>query len=184
MYDEVYEAWKKEQESVGLQPLAKDFYARLAGYVKRIREESKMLDEKTAKAKLIKRELRNARRLIKSLVQLRYKKIFEATTAGEAVSVEVLTEDEEKLCGKVVPLAESYQEFLRSVLLGRLQRDKEESGEKPKLVLVRFLRDMPAVIGADMKTYGPFKAEDVGTVPSENAAVLVKQGIAAKVEFE
>ncbi|HML03227.1 MAG TPA: hypothetical protein VK487_07630 [Candidatus Bathyarchaeia archaeon] len=183
MYDEVYDAWKKEQESAELQPLAKDFYARLAGYIKRIREETKMLDERTAKARLIKHELRNARRLIKSLFQLRYKKIFRAATARETIPIEVLTEEEEKLCGKMLPLAESYQEFLQSVLLGRLI-SSEETKEKPKRMLVRFLRDIPAIIGADMKAYGPFKIEDVGTVPAENASVLVKQGIAARVEVE
>jgi DNA replication factor GINS len=183
LYDEVYNAWKKEQESAELRPLAKDFYARLAGYVKKIREETKMLDERTAKARLIKHELRNARRLIKSLFQLRYEKIFRAATAGETILIEALTEEEEKLCRKMLPLAESYQEFLQSILLGRLV-PSEESKEKSKRVLVRFLRDLPAIIGADMKTYGPFKTEDVGTMPVENAAVLVKQGIAARVELE
>lgn len=183
MYDEVYDAWKKEQENIELQPLTKDFYARLAAYVKRIREETKMLDEKTAKAKLIKHELRNARRLIKALIQLRHEKIFETTTSGKAISTEALTEEEEKLCSKMLPLAESYQEFLKGILLGRLSRGEEEK-ERPKRILVRFLKDTPAIIGADMKTYGPFKTEDVGTVPVENATVLIKQGIAAKVELE
>jgi DNA replication factor GINS len=183
LYDEVYDAWKKEQESSELQPLAKDFYARLAGYVKKIREDTKMLDEKTAKARLLKQELRHIRRLIKSLVQLRYEKIFRAATAGEAIPIKVLTEEEEKLCGKMMPLAESYQEFLQSTLLGRLPHS-EEAREKPKRVLVRFLKNVPAIIGADMKTYGPFRVEDVGTVPAENASVLVKQGVAARVELE
>jgi DNA replication factor GINS len=182
LYDELYDAWKREQESTELQPLAKNFYAHLAGYIKKIREETKMLDERTAKARLIKHELRNSRRLVKSLVQLRYKKIFRAATAGETISIEVLTEEEERLCGKMMPLAESYQEFLQSTLLGRILPD-EETKEKPKRALVRFLKDLPAIIGADMKTYGPFKIEDVGTVPTENAVVLVKQGIAARVEL-
>ncbi len=182
MYSEVYDAWKKEQENVELQPLTKDFYARLAGYVKKIREETKMLDEKTAKAKLIKHELHNARRLIKALIQLRYEKIFRATTSGKTIMIEALTEEEEKLCGKMMPLAESYQEFLRNVLFGRPSRDEDEK-ERPKRMLVRFLKDVPAIIGADMKTYGPFKTEDVGTVSAENATVLVKQGIAAKIEL-
>jgi len=183
LYDEVYNAWKKEQENAELQPLTKDFYARLAGYVKKIREETKMLDERTAKARLIKHELHNARRLIKSLSQIRYEKIFRAATAGETISTEVLTEEEEKLCSKMLPLAESYQEFLQSVLAGRMI-PSQEAKEKPKRVIVRFLRDLPAIIGADMKAYGPFKTQDVGTMPTENAAVLVKQGIAARVELE
>jgi len=183
LYDEVYNTWKKEQESAELQPLTKDFYDRLAGYLKKIREETKMLDERTAKARLIKHERRNARRLIKSLFQLRYEKIFRAATRGETISIEVLTEEEEKLCSKILPLAESFQEFLQSVLLGRMI-PSEKAKEKPKRVLVRFLKELPAIVGADMKTYGPFKPQDVGTMPAENAAVLVKQGIVARVELE
>jgi DNA replication factor GINS len=50
------------------------------------------------------------------------------------------------------------------------------------MVVLRFLKDVPALIGSDMKTYGPFEAEDVATLPSENAKILVKQGLAEKVE--
>jgi DNA replication factor GINS len=183
MYDEIYEAWRKEQENAELQPLSKDFYVRLAGYVKRIREESRMLDENTAKAKLMKHELRNVHRIIEALVRLRYEKIFKAATSGQTVTNEVLTEEEEDLHRRMFPIVELCQEFLKNVLLGRVSRG-EGVKEAPKRVLVRFLRDMPAIIGADMKPYGPFKAEDVGTVPVENAKVLVKQGIAIKVDYE
>jgi len=182
MYDEVYDAWKREQENTELQPLSKDFYVRLAGYVKKIREESRMLDTNTAKAKLIKHELRNAHRLIEALVKLRYEKIFEAATSGKTIANEALTEEEEALHGKILPFAESYQEFLKNILLGRLSHS-ESGKEPPKRMLVRFLKDMPAIIGADMKTYGPFKTEDIGTVPVENAKVLINQGIAAKIDY-
>jgi DNA replication factor GINS len=47
---------------------------------------------------------------------------------------------------------------------------------------VRFLKPIPAIIGGDMKTYGPFAAEDVASVPAENARILVKQGLAVVVE--
>jgi len=183
MYNTVYDAWRKERENSELQPLAKDFYAVLAGYVKRIREETRMLDEKTAKARLIKRELHNVRRLVRALVQLRLEKIFKATIESETVSVEVLTTEEEKLCAEMLPLAGSFQEFLKGILHGRTSK-VDVARAKSKRVLVRFLKDTPAIIGADMKAYGPFKSEDVGTVPAENADVLIKQGLAAKVEIE
>ncbi|MBX5327190.1 MAG: hypothetical protein ACQXXH_08045 [Candidatus Bathyarchaeia archaeon] len=185
MYDEVYDAWKREEENAELQPLSKDFYNRLADYVKRIREESRMLDENTAKARLIRHELRNAHRLIESLIKLRYEKIFNATVSGQTIPNESLAEGEEKLLQKIVPIAESFQEFLKNIILGRLTRGEGEKREvSSSRVLVRFLKDMPAIIGADMKTYGPFKAEDVGTVPAENAKVLIKQGIAAKIDHK
>jgi DNA replication initiation complex subunit (GINS family) len=33
-----------------------------------------------------------------------------------------------------------------------------------------------------MKTYGPFKAEDIASLPVENAKILIKQGLAERVE--
>jgi DNA replication initiation complex subunit (GINS family) len=33
-----------------------------------------------------------------------------------------------------------------------------------------------------MKTYGPFAAEDVASMPVENARILVKQGMAAMID--
>jgi DNA replication initiation complex subunit (GINS family) len=49
-------------------------------------------------------------------------------------------------------------------------------------VVLRFVKPVPAVIGADMKTYGPFLVEDVASLPVENAKILVKQGFAQMVE--
>jgi len=180
LYDELYEAWKKEKESMEIQKLPRNFYARLADYVKKIREEGRMLDEKTTKAKLMKRELRNVRSMVEELVRLRYEKALEKAVAGEAVPREILAEGEEKLHGQIFPLADSYQAFLKDVLQGRVSGLEKE--EKPKKMLVRFVQEIPAIIGPDMKTYGPFNPEDIVTLPTENARILIKQGVAVEVE--
>jgi len=180
LYDELYEAWKKEKENVEIQKLPRNFYAKLTDYVKKIKEESRMLDEKTTKAKLLKREFENVNNMAKELFQLRYKKLREKSLARETVPREVLTEEEEKFHGEILPLSEAYHSFLKDVLQGRLSRVEKE--EKPKKVLVRFVQEIPAIVGSDMKTYGPFKPEDIATLPSENARVLVKQGVAVEVE--
>ena len=180
LYDQLYEAWKKEKESVELQKLPRNFYAKLADYVKKIREESRMLDEKTTKAKLMNREFENVKNMVKELVQLRRDKILTKVADRKIVPREVLTEEEEKLHGEIFPLAETYQTFLKDILQGRLSRIEEE--EKPKKMLVRFVQEIPAIVGSDMKTYGPFKPEDIATLPTENARILVKQGVAVEVE--
>jgi len=46
-------------------------------------------------------------------------------------------------------------------------------------VEVRFLKDVPAVVGADMKVYGPFKEGDIAKLPKLNAEIFVKQDIAS-----
>jgi len=52
-----------------------------------------------------------------------------------------------------------------------------------KRVSVRFLKMVPAIVGSDMKTYGPFMVEDVASVPESNARILVRQGLAKLVEL-
>jgi DNA replication initiation complex subunit (GINS family) len=47
---------------------------------------------------------------------------------------------------------------------------------------LRFVKSIPAIMGGDMKTYGPFMVEDVASLPVENAKMLVKQGLAVLVE--
>jgi len=180
VYDELYEAWEREKESVEIQRLPRNFYARLADYVKKIREEGRMLDEKTTKAKLMKRELKNVKSMVEEIFRLRYEKALKKAMAGEPVPKEILAEGEEKLHEQFFPLSESYQALLKDVLQGRLSRLEKE--EKPKKMLVRFVQEIPAIVGSDMKTYGPFKPEDIATLPTENARILIKQGVAVEVE--
>jgi len=180
VYDELYEAWKKEKENAEVQPLPKDFFARLAQYVKRLREEGRMLDEKTTKARLLGQESKNAKKMSEELIRLRYEKVLRKAMAGETLAKEGLTDDEDKLFREIVASTESYQNFLKCVLSGRSSDLEVE--ERVKKRVLRFLHEVPAVIGTDMKPYGPFKPEDVASVPVENAKLLVKQGLAVEVE--
>lgn len=180
MYNKLYEAWKKERENIEIQMLPRDFYGKLADYMKKMKEENRMLDEKTTKARLMQREFTNVKKMADELIQLRYRKTFRKTINGKIVPRESLTNEEEKFIEEISPLAESYQAVVKEILRGRLSHVKRK--EKPKKKLVRFLHEIPAIIGADMKTYGPFKPENIATLPSENARILIKQGVAVEVE--
>jgi len=182
VYNELYEAWRKEKENAEVRPLPKDFYTKLAEYMRKIREESRMLDEKTTKARLLLRESRHVQRMVKELVLLRHEKTVKKVLAGETVQKEGLTQEEEKLVKEVAPSFESFQSLLKDILGGRLPQ--AESKEKPKKRVLRFLKEIPAIIGADMKTYGPFKPEDVASLPWENAKILTKQGVAVEVQVK
>jgi DNA replication factor GINS len=180
VYDELYDAWRKEKATAEIQKLAKDFHEKLANYMKTIKKERRMLDEKTTRARLLKAEFENATRLAKELIELRYEKALRNAASGEPMPREVLTEEEERLHNGILPLAEAYKKFLNDVLRGRLSQVAKK--ERPTKILVRFLRDVPAIVGADMKTYGPFKPEDIATLPRENARVLMKRDVAIEVE--
>lgn len=180
MYDELYEAWARERETTEIQALPKDFYAKLADYIKKLRDESRMLDEKTVRAKLLRRESNYVKKMVNDLIRLRYKKALRKATEGNIVAKEALTYEEEKLLGEASPSIEAYQTLQKDILSGRSPRMKVK--EKPKAIILRFIQEIPAIIGADMKTYGPFKPEDIASLPIENAKILIKQGVAIEVE--
>ena len=179
MYDELYEIWKHELERLELGRLPPDFHSRIAGYLRRLKEESRMLDKRTVKARLLKSEMQNVKRMSRELIRTRYGKLVTKVAKGEKIPSDGLTAEEEKIYTGISPFAEAYQSFAKSILHGHVPKGVEQ---KHKRAALRFLKDVPAIIGADMKTYGPFKVEDVASLPVENAKILVKQGLAEKVE--
>jgi len=180
MYNELYEIWKQELENTEVQKLPPEFYSRMANYLRRLKEESRMLDKRTVKANLLKGEMRNVRRMLCELIQVRYKKLVKKASKGQKVSQDFLTTEEEKIYAGVFPLAEACQSFVKNLLEGHIL--KIDVKQEQKRVVLRFLKEIPAIIGADMGTYGPFKVEDVASLPVENAKILVKQGLAERVE--
>jgi DNA replication initiation complex subunit (GINS family) len=180
LYDELYEVWKKEKETVMIQRLPRGFYAETAAYIKKMKEENRMLDKKTTKAKLLDNEFRNVRIMLSELLQCRYKKFLEKALDKETIPKEGLTEEEKKLYGEVLPLPEAYKAFSKDILRGHLSTAGK--GAKQTLMVLRFVQEIPALVGADMKTYGPFAPEDIATLPPENARILIKQGMAVEVD--
>jgi DNA replication factor GINS len=180
MYDELYEIWRHELVSVELGPFPPDFYSRIADYLMRIKKESRMLDKRTVKARLLKSEMRNAKRMVRELIQARYRKLVAKVAEGKKIPPDVLTAEEEKIYSSISSYAETYESLAKSILRGQVP--KVDVKQTCKRAVLRFLKDVPAIIGADMKTYGPFRVEDVASLPLENAEILVKQGLAERVE--
>jgi DNA replication factor GINS len=180
MYEELLKAWEREIENTELQELPKDFYISLVDYMKKIREERRMLDKKTTRARLMHREYENTKKLIKDLIKLRRKKILKETLTGKIVPENALTMEEKGLHHGFLPLSESHQGFLKNIMRGQITH--VERKEKSKRILVRFVQEIPAIIGSDMNTYGPFRVEDIATLPPENAKILIKQDVAIEVE--
>lgn len=181
MYDELRETWKREFENIDLEKLPPDFYSRVADYLRRLREEGRMLDKRTTKARLLKIELQHVRLMLHELTQARYKKMFREIAKGEKLQSDVLTVEEQKMCIGFSPFAETYHNFVKNLLRGQLLGVTIE--REHKIAALRFLKDVPAIIGVDMKTYGPFTIEDVASLPSENANILIKQGFTEKIEL-
>jgi DNA replication factor GINS len=180
MYDELYDVWKRELENRELEKLPPDFYAGVADYVKKLKEESRMLDRRTVKANLLKKEMKNVRRIVNDVIRTRYKKLMTKAAEGEDLPLDALTIEEKRIYTGVTPFAEAYSVFGKSILSGHTPEVVVES--KHKRFTLRFLKEVPTIVGADMKTYGPFKAEDIASMPVDNAKIMIKQALAEKVD--
>lgn len=184
MYDRLFEAWKKEKENAEIQSLPRGFYADLAAYLRKIHEGKRMLDERTVKGRLILGEEENVKRMAEDLVQARYEKLMLKTSKGEIVQATTLAEEEESLYKEATSQADSFQAFTKKLMQGRLTKESKAKIKPASVMVVRILQEIPEIIGADMKTYGPFKPEDIASLPKENARTLIKQGAAMEVETQ
>mgnify|MGYP000026368036 CR=1 FL=1 len=187
-YDTVYEAWLREKKAEELQPIPKDFYKQLAEYIHTLREKVAELGGETVEGEIAEEELKNVYEMARSLVKLRLRKILRRAMRGETINAESITPEESKFLEGAKHLSEIYHNIL-GMVSGRLETGalkEAERGveEKPKKILVRFLRDIPAIVGADMRPYGPFRREDVAALPPENAKALIGRGAAVEVKAD
>lgn len=180
-YEDILDFWKRENENSELEKLPLDFYFQAAEYLKKLREEERMIDKKTLRARLLRVEIRNVGCLLCQLIKIRYKKLIRSLANDEKISFDLLASHERNIIMKAeFSFANAFKNLINNVLTGHLIEGFFE--RTSKMVTVRFLKDVPAIIGADMKAYGPFKCEDVASLPLENANILIKKKSAEKIE--
>ena len=192
MYNELYSAWQREIDDPTLGGLQLDFYAKISQYLKQIKEGDKVLDKKSVKTSLLEHESVNVERMLKELLGARYRKIIKTVTKTQKLPTELLTVEEARMCETFAEFTKSYHKFTDDLMQGQLNVEQikvvvktETNAAAPQLhkrSTIRFLKNIPAIMGADMKSYGPFIAEDVASLPPQNAQILVKQGLAVLVE--
>ena len=195
MYDQLFAAWRRENEEASLGGLPPDFYGKIAEYMRRIKEDNE-LDQKTIKTNLLEHEAQNVELMLTEILELRYKKIIKIITKNQKIPLELLTVEEGKMAGKFATFSAEYQKFKEDLKQGQLatpspikvtiETDNKltatQTAPTQKRLTIRFTKNIPAIMGADMKSYGPFNAEDVASLPKLNAQILVKQGLAVLVE--
>ena len=188
MYNELYAAWQREIDDPSLGGLPIDFYAKIAEYLRRIKAEDRVLDKKSVKMNLLEHESVNVERMLEELLGARYRKIIKTVTKSQKLPSELLTVEEAKMCETFADFAKAHQKFAENLIQGQTSvplakvESRAEAEVTHKRLTIRFLKNIPAIMGADMKSYGPFVAEDVASLPPQNAQILVKQGLAVLVE--
>lgn len=176
LYEETFEAWKKEVRNQELQPLRTGFYKDLSNYVRRLKESQRNLDPKSLKAIIIDEELTRLDRIVVDLLDKRLEKLLKT---GGQVNDSTLETPEKWVNDEILTLTRQFEKLKTEILQGHIP---SEIPEKPKQnLLVRFIKEVPSIIGVDLKTHGPFLKEDVALLPYDNAENLIRQGAAVEI---
>ena len=179
MYDELHVAWKAEKSSQRLQALPRDFYQRATRYFEELSHETSDTDSRALHGRLTSREKEMAARLLGELRQARRTKIFQAAQSHSIINPTDLTEEENLLVEAI-----KEPESISYLNQGTFPTSGKPADIEEKFVVIRFLQDIPEIVGIDLRIYGPFKKEDVASVPSTNATALIGQGAAKVIEFK
>ncbi len=120
-------------------------------------------------------ELKNIERILEDVFDRRERKIvlYALTAARTRMPPDNLTEEENEFFDQVTHMIVRRREGIISGVFGR--------GEK-RLVKVVFKEDVGEFVGGDMKTYGPFKANEAANIPRENFKILSERNVVEEVE--
>jgi DNA replication factor GINS len=178
MYNELYKAWKSEKTSHLPEQLPNDFYRRAINYLNGLQGDAQSNDPQTLQGRLLVREREIVGRLLDELREERLQKILENAKDGISVAEDGLTAEEQTL-------AHTLNSSLSILREKKAERDSASSAlDHAQLMVVRFLQDIPEIVGTDLRIYGPYKKEDVGSLPFQNAQALIKQGAVKPIDIK
>jgi DNA replication factor GINS len=182
MYDKLFSAWQYENENEGLSILESNFYSKISEYIKTLREKTSKKSINSLNSSLLLHELNHVLCMVEELISIRYKKLVNINNNKTEINLENLPLEEKNLFSNFLYFRKEFQNFKNKTIQGNIVN--KEMIKRKKRVTLRILENIPALIGVDMNSYGPFFAEDVASLPLENANLLIKQGLGKLVETE
>ncbi|MFX0106939.1 MAG: hypothetical protein ACFE7R_01515 [Candidatus Hodarchaeota archaeon] len=194
-YDDISNAWAAEIENTELQNLEDLRFSKMIEYLSGVRlalAETKSDDK--LQADLYSQEAWNLEHILKDLLTLRKRKIIDSALSQKRPRGSMILAEEE-LFNRLTRAIEGHIEFVKESVTGHVSatirrssaRESTESDDSDAIeyLLVRFLKSIKdPFLGIDEATYGPFKKEDIATIPADNARVWLQDGTVSRVTID
>ena len=190
-YEKLRQAWQREISNKELQDIPDQFLTEMKEYLVILNDAT--LDESSITDRIINLERERAIQMLKDLNFKRLRKIVIAELDGDPITATHLTPDEQYLHANLRQLLSDFTQGnqitiepgekisqIKTKPLPQTSPIRKES----EFIVLRFLKPLPAIMGTDLKAYGPFKPEDVASIPRENALNLIRRGLAKEVDIE
>jgi len=180
-YDELRKIYRLETKSPKLTKLNSDFYKELKKFL--VDERKKYTEEiEDSFSPTAIKKFETLKKMIDKIREIRLKKslnlclMYSRTNSFEE---EGLIDFEIDFAKGVIKLIDKQNEHSQNIF-GVTKRSKKQDHQN--LVKVKFLEQVPAFIGADLKEYGPFEKEDVCEIPEDLIKILESRSLIKKVD--
>jgi DNA replication factor GINS len=167
----------RETENEVLLEIVPDFYRNLSDFIGNLKKQEFDGVENKIKNTMIDM----ATELTSLLIDIRLDKI----SKSPVLEISNLLDEEKFILDSQEEQRERTEMILSATINGKSKfLESLAQNHKTKKVVIRFLTDVDEIIGADLEKYGPFKSEDIATIPYENAQALIIKNVATKVHLE
>lgn len=205
-YDLLFDILKIEKSREDLQKLGERFYSDIVDY---LRSKDAVIDNPNTpirERELTKIQLGNVKRLLVELYDRREKKIlnlaiYRVKTGDGIINTEMLLAEEKIFFEMLsVQLSRYRSDILNNVLEGKIPTPgvvsfntattksapvlQDATDESEGLKSVRFTKSVPKFLGPELEVYGPFEENDIASLPSKIANILLKKERAEEMHIE
>jgi len=164
-----------EFQTEEIQELNTDFFRNLSNFIGNLKNEEYDGIENKTKNHMI--------TITTNLTKLLINKRLEKMTSESSYST--LTDEEKFVFDSNGEMNERKDMIISGIINGKSKfLETTSTKHKTKPVTVRFVKEFDEIVGVDLEKYGPFKPEDIATIPNENAQALISNGVASKVRIE
>ena len=173
----LYTITLKEIQNTDLQKLKPDFYQLLSQFLGKLKTEEYDGIEKKTQNKLAS--------LFSLLTTLLVNSRLAKIPNNNNFNRENLLDEEKFIIDSNQETLERKDLIIQSIINGKSKLVQSISTDyKNKPVVIRFLKATDQILCTDSEKYGPFNAEDIATLPNENAQQLISKNAATKIRIE
>ncbi len=166
----------RETENNSILEIDPNFYRNISDFIGNLRKQEFDGVENKIKDTLIEM----ATELTSLLIHIR----LEKTSKSKEIQFENLLDEEKFILDSQEEQRERTEMILSATINGKSKfLESLSQNHKTKRIVIRFLKEVEEIVGADLEKYGPFKTEDIATIPYENAQALIAKNAATKISW-
>ena len=167
----------RETENDSILEIEPQFYRNLSNFIGNLRKQEFDGVESKIKDAMI----NMATELTSLFINIRLEKILKSKN----YEIGYVLDEEKFILDSQEEQTERIEMILSATINGKSKfLESLAQNHKTKKIVIRFLKEVGEIVGADLEKYGPFKTEDIATIPYENAQALIAQNVATKVYWE